>query len=93
MKRRIFGVLCTAAALAGLSAGCSSQKTAPTKREGAIYMETANQAQPAAGRRVLYPQESSEILHNTGKSRINSAALHIIFNCYFYQIFHFSYHL
>ncbi len=66
MKRRIFGVLCTAAALAGLSAGCSSQKTAPTKREGAIYMETANQAQPAAGRRVLYPQESSEILHNTG---------------------------
>ncbi len=66
MRRRFPAIFCAAAVLTGLAAGCGAQESALTKMEGALYMETANETGVSGGRRVIYPQESTEILHNPG---------------------------
>lgn len=66
MKRKLSAALCTALVLAGLTAGCGDPETKPVQLEGAVYMETGNEEKISGNRRVIYFQETSEILHNPG---------------------------
>lgn len=66
MKRKLSAALCTALVLAGLTAGCGDPETKPVQLEGAVYMKTGNEEKISGSRRVIYFQETSEILHNPG---------------------------
>ena len=66
MKRKLSAALCTALVLAGLTARCGDPETKPVQLEGAVYMETGNEEKISGSRRVIYFQETSEILHNPG---------------------------